>query len=88
VAQTINLNHQYPDGLVLYLGTMFAPVEDRDTPGQGFTHKVGDRVRVSSPRLGVLENRVATCDQAPPWTFGVGALMQNLAARGLLGGAT
>lgn len=87
VAQTINLNHQYPDGLVLYLGTMFAPVEDRDTPGQGFTHKVGDRVRVSSPRLGVLENRVATCDQAPPWTFGVGALMQNLAARGLLGGA-
>lgn len=87
VAQTINRNHQYPDGLVLYLGTMFAPVEDRDTPGQGFTHKVGDRVRVSSPRLGVLENRVTTCDQAPPWRFGVGALMHNLAARGLLGGA-
>ena len=87
VAQTINRNHQYPDGLVLYLGTMFAPVEDRDTPGQGFTHKVGDRVRVSSPRLGALENRVTTCDQAPVWSFGVGALMQNLAARGLLGGA-
>lgn len=87
VAQTINRNHQYPDGLVLYLGTMFAPVEDRDAPGQGFTHKVGDRVRVSSPRLGTLENRVTTCDQAPVWSFGVGALMQNLAARGLLGGA-
>jgi len=87
VAQTINRNHQYPDGLVLYLGTMFAPVEDRDTPGQGFTHKVGDRVRVSSPRLGALENRVTTCDRAPVWSFGVGALMQNLAARGLLGGA-
>jgi fumarylacetoacetate (FAA) hydrolase family protein len=87
VAQTIGANHQYPDGLVLYLGTMFAPVEDRDTPGQGFTHKAGDRVRVTSPRLGVLENRVTTCDRAPPWTFGVRALMQNLAARGLLGAA-
>lgn len=84
-AQTLGANHQYPDGFVLYLGTMFAPVEDRDAPGQGFTHKVGDRVRVSSPRLGVLENRVTTCDRAPPWTFGVGALMRNLAARGLLG---
>jgi fumarylacetoacetate (FAA) hydrolase family protein len=80
-------NHQYPDGFALYLGTMFAPVEDRDTPGGGFTHKVGDRVKVSSPRLGVLENEVTTCDRAAPWTMGVLALMKNLAGRGLLGAA-
>lgn len=83
VAQTIGSNHRYPDGFVLFMGTMFAPTQDRDTPGQGFTHKVGDAVRVSSPRLGTLENRVTTCDAAPPWTFGPGALMRNLAARGL-----
>ena len=86
IAQTLSA-HQYPDGFALYLGTMFAPVEDRDTPGKGFTHKVGDRVRVSSGRLGVLENVVRTCDAAPPWTLGVGDLMRNLAGRGLLGGA-
>jgi fumarylacetoacetate (FAA) hydrolase family protein len=86
VAQTLSA-HQYPDGFALYLGTMFAPVEDRGEAGKGFTHKVGDRVRVSSDRLGVLENIVATCDQAPPWTMGVGGLMRNLAGRGLLGGA-
>ena len=85
-AQTLSA-HQYPDGFALYLGTMFAPVEDRGEAGKGFTHKVGDRVRVSSDKLGVLENIVATCDQAPPWTIGVGALMRNLAGRGLLGGA-
>lgn len=79
--------HQYPDGFALYLGTMFAPVEDRGEVGKGFTHKVGDRVRVSSDKLGLLENIVATCDQAPPWTLGVGGLMRNLAGRGLLGGA-
>ena len=84
IAQTLS-SHQYPDGFALYLGTMFAPVEDRDAVGKGFTHKVGDRVRVSSERLGVLENVVATCEQAPPWTMGVGGLMRNLAARGLLG---
>jgi fumarylacetoacetate (FAA) hydrolase family protein len=84
VAQTVGRNHQYPDGFALFLGTMFAPVADRDTPGLGFTHKPGDVVRVSSERLGVLENRVTTCDQAPPWNFGLGALMNNLAARGLL----
>lgn len=84
VAQTLSA-HQYPDGFALYLGTMFAPIEDRDAPGKGFTHKVGDRVRVSSEKLGVLENVVATCDQAPPWTFGVLELMRNLAGRGLLG---
>tara|TARA_R110002167_G_scaffold17426_10_gene66525 strand:+ start:3408 stop:4556 length:1149 start_codon:yes stop_codon:yes gene_type:complete len=86
IAQTLSA-HQYPDGFALYLGTMFAPVEDRGAAGKGFTHKVGDRVRVSSGRLGVLENVVMTCEQAPPWTLGIGGLMQNLAARGLLGDA-
>jgi len=76
--------HQYPDGFVLFCGTLFAPTQDRDAPGQGFTHKVGDVVRVSSPRLGVLENEVTTSKAAPPWTFGVGDLMRNLAGRGLL----
>jgi fumarylacetoacetate (FAA) hydrolase family protein len=84
VRQTLSA-HQYPDGFALYLGTMFAPIEDRDAPGKGFTHKIGDRVRVSSEKLGVLENSVATCDQAPAWRFGVVELMRNLAARGLLG---
>jgi len=86
VGQTAGKHHQYPDGFVLYLGTMFAPIDDRDAPGGGFTHKPGDRVRVSSPRLGVLDNAVTTCDQAPPWTLGVSGLMRNLASRGLLGG--
>jgi fumarylacetoacetate (FAA) hydrolase family protein len=76
--------HQYPDGFALFLGTLFAPTQDRDTPGRGFTHKVGDVVRVSTPRLGVLENKVTTSKEAPPWTFGVGDLMKNLAGRGLL----
>jgi fumarylacetoacetate (FAA) hydrolase family protein len=84
VGQTIGANHQYPDGFVLFLGTMFAPIQDRDAPGQGFTHKPGDVVRISSDRLGVLENKVTTCAEAPPWTFGLGDLMQNLASRGLL----
>lgn len=82
--QTLGRHHQYPDGFALFLGTMFAPILDRDAPGLGFTHKTGDVVRVSSPRLGVLENKVTTCDQAPPWTFGIGELMSNLATRGLL----
>ncbi|NBB62123.1 fumarylacetoacetate hydrolase [Pseudomonas sp. ODNR1LW] len=86
VRQTLSA-HQYPDGFALYLGTMFAPIEDRDAPGKGFTHKIGDRVRVSSEKLGVLENIVATCDQAPAWRFGVVELMRNLAGRGLLGAA-
>ena len=76
--------HQYPDGFALFLGTLFAPTQDRDTPGRGFTHKVGDVVRVSTPRLGVLENKVTTSKDAPPWNFGVGDLMRNLAQRGLL----
>jgi fumarylacetoacetate (FAA) hydrolase family protein len=77
-------HHQYPDGFVLFLGTMFAPVKDRGAPGMGFTHKVGDLVSISTPKLGRLVNRVTTSDQAAPWTFGIGALMRNLAARGLL----
>ncbi|MBN8830507.1 MAG: fumarylacetoacetate hydrolase family protein [Sphingomonadales bacterium] len=84
IAQAIGRDHQFPDGFALFLGTMFAPVEDRDTPGQGFTHKIGDIVRVSTPKLGTLTNRVVHCDAAPPWTFGIRALMRNLAARGLL----
>jgi fumarylacetoacetate (FAA) hydrolase family protein len=85
VAQTVNGNHQYPDGFVLFLGTLFAPVEDRDEPGRGFTHKVGDVVRVSAEKLGTLINTVVTCDAAAPWNFGITALMRNLASRGLLG---
>jgi fumarylacetoacetate (FAA) hydrolase family protein len=82
--QAVGKHHQYPDGFALFLGTMFAPIQDRDAPGRGFTHKPLDRVRVKTPKLGVLENIVTHCDQAPPWTFGVSALMKNLAARGLL----
>lgn len=84
VAQALGVNHQYPDGFMLFLGTMFAPVEDRDAPGMGFTHKLGDRVIIAADRLGALENRVTTSDLAPPWTFGAGELMRNLADRGLL----
>ena len=82
--QAIGRHHQYPDGLVLFIGTMFAPVADRGAPGSGFTHKVGDVVRIAAPEIGALVNEVVTCDQAAPWTFGTGALMANLARRGLL----
>jgi fumarylacetoacetate (FAA) hydrolase family protein len=84
VRQTIGANHQYPDGFVLYLGTMFAPTKDRGAPGQGFTHKIGDVVSVESPRLGRLTNVMASSRDAEPWTFGTAALMRNLAKRGLL----
>lgn len=83
VKQTIS-EHQYPDGFVLFCGTLFAPTQDRDQPGFGFTHKEGDVVRVSTPKLGVLENRVTTCKAAPPWNFGIADLMKNLVGRGLL----
>jgi fumarylacetoacetate (FAA) hydrolase family protein len=76
--------HQYPDGFALFLGTLFAPIEDRDEPGRGFTHKLGDVVSISTPRLGALVNRVTTSKDAAPWTIGIGALMRNLAGRGLL----
>ena len=84
VEQTIGRVHQYPDGFVLMLGTMFAPTEDRDTPGEGFTHKIGDIVSISTPSLGRLINRVDTSDKCEPWTFGVKAFMENLATRGYL----
>jgi fumarylacetoacetate (FAA) hydrolase family protein len=83
VEQTLS-QHQYPDGFALFLGTMFAPTEDRDVAGRGFTHKIGDLVRVSSPAFGTLENKLTTSDQAPPWSLGIGQLMRNLASRGLL----
>jgi fumarylacetoacetate (FAA) hydrolase family protein len=82
-AQAIGPYHQYPDGLVLFLGTMFAPTQDRHGPGQGFTHVVGDTVAISTPQLGTLFNRVSTSDQAPPWTYGVRALMKDLTKRHL-----
>ena len=84
VSQAAGPNHQYPDGLMLFLGTMFAPVQDRLGPGQGFTHVVGDVVRIETPALGALVNRLNHSDKAPPWTFGIAALMRNLAGRGLL----
>ncbi len=84
VAHVIGPHHQYPDGFALFLGTLFAPVEDRDEPGQGFTHKLGDRVTISSEGLGVLQNTVRLSTECPPWDFGLADLMRNLAARGLL----
>ncbi|MGE0241523.1 MAG: fumarylacetoacetate hydrolase family protein [Parvibaculaceae bacterium] len=84
VAQTIGKHHQYPDGFVLFLGTMFAPVEDRDTKGKGFTHKDGDIVTIATEKLGSLTNRMRRSHECPPWTFGVSHLMRNLAKRGLL----
>ena len=77
-------NHQYPDGAMLFLGTMFAPTDDRLEHGKGFTHVVGDFVTVASPKLGALINRVNHCDKIPAWTFGAVALMKNLAARRLI----
>lgn len=84
VAQTINDNHQYPDGFMLFLGTMFAPTQDRSVDGEGFTHAVGDRVTISTDTLGALVNEVARTDEIAPWTFGTTALMRNLAQRGLI----
>jgi fumarylacetoacetate (FAA) hydrolase family protein len=76
--------HHYPDGFVLFLGTMFAPTQDRDAPGRGFTHKEGDIVTISSDRLGRLVNTVTSAKAAPAWRYGIGELMRNLASRGLL----
>ena len=83
VGQLLNRSHQYPDGAVLFLGTMFAPVKDRRGAGQGFTHETGDRVEIASPRLGRLVNWVDRTDRCPEWQFGTGALMRNLVTRGL-----
>jgi fumarylacetoacetate (FAA) hydrolase family protein len=83
-AQAMGKYHQYPDGMMLFLGTMFAPTQDRHGPGQGFTHVVGDTVSIATPRLGTLFNHVTTSDRAPAWTYGTGALMRDLARRGLI----
>ncbi|MBY5868155.1 fumarylacetoacetate hydrolase family protein [Rhizobium leguminosarum] len=84
VKQTVGAHHQYPDGFMLFLGTLFAPTQDRDAPKQGFTHKIGDVVEISSAGLGALVNTVRLSTECPPWTFGISALMSNLAKRGLL----
>jgi len=84
VAQTVGGDHQYPDGFMLFLGTLFAPTQDREEPGSGFTHKQGDEVSIGSPLLGTLHNTVTYSHEAAPWTFGLRAMMRNLAARGLL----
>jgi fumarylacetoacetate (FAA) hydrolase family protein len=84
VAQTVGPEHQYPDGFALFLGTMFAPVKDRDTPGEGFTHKRDDIVTIAAPQLGRLVNRMRTSGECEPWTFGVSALMKSLAQRKVL----
>lgn len=83
-AQTLNGNHQYPDGFVLFLGTLFAPTEDREKAGAGFTHKMGDVVRIHTPKLGTLFNTVTTSDKAKPWNFGITSLIRNLKQRELL----
>ncbi len=84
VAQTIGPSHAYPDGFVLLLGTMFAPVADRAEPGMGFTHRPGDIVTIGTEKLGRLVNRMRPCEECERWTFGTGALMRNLARRGLI----
>ena len=84
VAQTCGRHHQYPDGFMLFLGTLFAPTQDRDIPGEGFTHKTGDVVTISNPQLGALRNTVRLSPDCPPWTFGTAALMRNLASRDFL----
>ena len=84
VDQTIGRHHQYPDGFFLFLGTMFAPVKDRDAPGQGYTHHTGDVVKISDQALGELRNTVRLSTECPEWKFGTAALMRNLAERGLL----
>jgi fumarylacetoacetate (FAA) hydrolase family protein len=83
-SQTHSRYHRYPDGVLLFIGTMFAPVDDRGAPGSGFTHRTGDIVSIAAPELGTLRNEVVPCDEAEPWSFGTGALMANLARRGLL----
>lgn len=83
VAQTQGAHHQYPDGFMLFLGTMFAPTQDRGQAGSGFTHQLGDVVQISSPKLGVLVNEVNHSDRVTPWTLGLRAFFANLSARGL-----
>lgn len=84
VQHAIGPHHSYPDGFVLFTGTMFAPTQDRDEVGGGFTHHPGDRVTIATPKLGSLINEVTTAEEAADWRFGIRALMANLASRGLL----
>ena len=84
IRQTGGASHQYPDGFVLMTGTLFSPTQDRDIPDMGFTHHPDDKVTIASNKLGVLCNTVTTSDKAPPWNFGIGALIQNLCRRHLL----
>ena len=84
VAQTIGRHHQYPDGFMLFLGTLFAPTEDRDVPGEGFTHKIGDVVTISCSGLGSLVNKVRLSTECDPWEFGLSDFMRNLSARDLI----
>jgi fumarylacetoacetate (FAA) hydrolase family protein len=84
VAQMIGPHHRYPDGVVLFLGTMFAPTEDRDVPGMGFSHKIGDIVKIRSDKLGALANRMRHTNECEPWNFGVSQLMRSLAKRRLI----
>lgn len=84
VAQTIGPNHQYPDGMVLFLGTPFSPTKDRLAPGMGFTHQTGDVVSISCPELGTLQNTVKVSNDCPPWTLGVSEMMRNLSRRKLI----
>ena len=86
IAQAMS-EHHYPDGFALFLGTLFAPTQDRDIPGRGFTHQVGDIVSIATAKLGTLANRVTTSRDAPPWSLGIGGLIENLASRGLIGAA-
>lgn len=81
VAQTYGSHHQYPDGFMLYLGTMFSPIKDRGEAGNGFTHQLGDRVTIASERLGALINTVDRSDCIAPWTFGVRALYEVIRQR-------
>ncbi len=84
VAQTLSRHHYYPDWLVLFLGTLFAPPQHRDVPGEGFTHKIGDIVTIASPRLGSLTNTVRLSTECVEWSFGITSLMRNLSARNLI----
>jgi fumarylacetoacetate (FAA) hydrolase family protein len=84
VAAAMGPHHQYPDGMVLYLGTMFVPSTDRGEPGKGFTHRIGDMVTISTPRLGALVNRVRLSPDCAPWSYGARQLMRDLARAGLL----
>ena len=83
VEATLGDHHQYPDGCVILTGTLFAPTLDRDAPGEGFTHKHGDVVTIANPLVGRLVNTVGPTEQLAPWTYGVRALVADLAEAGL-----